>query len=463
MKNYTVSAGRILIAFLLSFVISKFVIAADYSKADSNVCVFLINKDHISGTNLKLDKNYLSLKTPYAGAMKIDREAVTRISFDMKKKEEFEEEGIEDKDVVYTINGDRLSGQIIGTLQGKIEFKSFYAEQKITRIDLDKISHILFAKKPSEEKKTSPEDQIKVIFTNGDLISGEIKGYSKGKFQLKPFYADAVSFSIASFQSVHNTKTSKQFYEGGLAEALMNILEKSNDIKSYYGNVFPALVRAFIRANDKEGAILMFKRISSYPIDQYTYRRLGDEFMNNGMEEVALIAYQKMFEKRHSRDYYAYKKLFDAYKKCNKYKEAVGVYEKLLKQKNINLINYGTEESKIHIELSDLYFELKEYDRSAEHLRAVISDPNARDYDRQIAREKLIKNFMKIGKIDNLIKKYETDLAKKDKIIGEGYLLLVKKYMEQGKITKAKSQLERLKALGIEKYLKEAERVIAEE
>jgi len=453
------TSGKVIRNIVLSALLALVPLAA----RPGEVHVYLTNEDHITGGELSLDDQTLSLLTTHCGRILIERAAVKGISTDPDHAEDvllF----IGESDVVHNLNGDRLSGKVLGIKDGVISMQTFFAQDKTLQVKIEQLDYLVFAASKKAEW-TSPDD-VRVIFANGDVISGKMAGFQpsppgQGQFVLDPPYCDKVLFDAGAFRSLHNARQSKEFLPWGIAQGLMDLLEKSGEAAGIYGQVYPSLLKSLLKDGDKRGALLIFKRISRYLNDQYAFQRIGDEFAANNMFDAAIQAYDKMLEKSPTY-YYSYTKLFDVYVRMGRDSEAAEIYERLLSNPAVNLDGYGTSLNKIRMDLSDTYVRLKEFDKAAEHLRRVVVAPPEQEDIRRNALVKLINLFREQGKIDSLTARYKAELSEKNKILGQSYLEMVRIYLEEGKIMKAKTYVQRLQELGLTEYAEKARQLIKE-
>jgi len=419
--------------------------------------VYLANADHISGEQLALDESSLSILTSYSGRMVIARSAIKGISSDAERAREILEFTGE-KDIVHNRNGDRISGQVVELKDSTVFVKAFFAADKVVQVGLEQqLDYLVFASGNKAQPASEP-DVVRVIFTNGDVASGKVVGFDEGRFVLVPPYCEQIRFDATAFRSLHNAKQSREFYEGGLAEALMDIIEKSGESRGIYGQVYSSLIKSFLKDGDKKGAILIFRRISSTVSDQYVFQTVGDQFLANNMLEAAVEAYENMVEKSPTY-YYSYTKLFEAYMKMGRYSEAAETYERLLSDPGINLSVYGIAAAKIRMDLSDAYIKIEKLDKAAQQLRLVIASPGEQEDLRRQALSKLVGLFKQEGKIEALIQRYNAELRENSRVIGESYIEMVKICLNEGKITKAKSYVQRLTDIGLTEYAEEARRL----
>jgi len=429
--------------------IALFILLLPLRAFSGELHVYLKNTDHISGEELRLDESSLSILTPHCGQVVIERSAVKGISRDLERAEEilgFTGE----PDLIHNRNGDRLSGKLVQIKDDTVFIKAFFAGDGIIEVKVEQLDYLVFASQQKAQPTSGPED-VRVIFTNGDVISGKAVGFEAGRFVLDPPYSEKLRFGAGAFRSLHNAKHSREFFEGGIAEALMDVLERSGQPGGNFSRVFPALVKSFLKEGDERGAQIVLRRISPKVMDQYVFQMIGDEFLANNMPDAAVRAYEKMLEKS-STYYYAYSKLFNAYVKMRRYSEAAAIYERMLSNPTVRLSTYGMSVAKIRTDLSDVYIKLKEYGKAADQLRQIIASPTEKEDTRKNALSKLIGIFKRLGKIESLIEKYNAELAENEKLLGESYLEMVRIYLDEGKIMKAKSYLQRLDELGLAEY-----------
>jgi tetratricopeptide (TPR) repeat protein len=424
------------------------------------VHVYLNNEDHLSGGEVMMDDQVLALNTSHCGRVVVERSAVKGIS----RKEEHAEDilsYIGEHDIVHNLNGDRISGRITGIKDRVVSIEAFFAEGKLVTVELGQLDYLTLASQKKAEP-TEKADEVHVIFVNGDVMSGKMEGFEAGQFVLNPPYTEKIRFDATAFRSLHNAKESKEFFAGGIAEAMMSVIERSGESQGAYSQVYPSLVKTFLKDGDKKGALVIFRRIAAHHSNQYTFQQIGDEFLAAGMLETAVEAYEKMMEK--SPAYYgAYPKLFNAYMKTGKYAEAAQVYEQLLSNPTINLNAYGVDIARVRMDLADVYIKLKEFDEAADHLRQVIVTPPDREDQREKALSQLISIFNEQGKIEKLIERYKGELAEKNRVLGESYLGIVRIYHDEGSIMKAKTYVQRLEQLGLTEYAEKARRLVEDQ
>ncbi len=445
---------------VLCFILLALSLAAAASAGE--VRIYLSNEDRVMGKELALDDQSLSVTTSHCGRVVVERWAVKGISRDTEHAEEILQSTGE-SDVVHNLNGDRLSGRVLGIKDEVISMQTFFAEGKTIEVKMEELGYLVFASQKKSEPSRNPEE-VRVIFTNGDVLSGKIAGFElappgRGQFTLDPAHCDKVQFDASAFRSLHSADKSKEFFPGGMAEALMDVLEKSGEARGVYGQVYPSLIKSFLKEGDKEGAVHIFTRISLYLNDQYAFQRIGDEFLASNMLETAIQAYEKMMEKSPTY-YYAYTKLFAVYVKMEKYAEAAETYERLLSNPAVNLSGHGIEADKIRTDLSDVYIKLKEFDKAAEQLHQVIVGPTENEDIRKTALSKLIGIFRDQGKIELLTGKYTAKLVEKNKILGDSYLELVKICLDEGKVMKAGTYVQRLENLGLTECAEKARELV---
>lgn len=419
--------------------------------------VYLDNADRVCGKELSLDECSLSIQTPHCGRLVIERSAIKGISRSTERGGEILQfTGA--NDVLHNLNGDRLSGRVVQIKDDVIFMKTFFAEDKIVEFKVQQLDYLLFA----SEKKGQPiskADRVRVIFANGDIVSGRMVGSESGQFTLDPPYCEKVRFGVTAFRSVHNAKLSREFFAGGVAEALMDVLGKSATTGSIYEQVYSSLVNSFLKDDDRRGALLVFRRASSYIRNQHTFQVIGDRFLAANMYDAAVEAYEKMLEKSPT-SYYPYTKLFTAYLKMGRHEEAAEIYEQMLSSPTVNLPAYGISIGKVRMDLSDVYIKRKDFDKAAEHLRRVIVSPSEQEDVRAAALSKLVGLFKGQGKMETLLARYNAELARNDNLLGESYLEMVKIHLNEGKMMKAKSYLERLKHLGLAEYAERARQLL---
>lgn len=426
----------------------------------TEVNVYLNNEDHVTAKELTLKEASLSVTTSSCGRMVIERAAVKGISWQTERAEDILEfTGA--TDVVHNRNGDRLSGRIVEIKDGVISIEAYFTQGRVVTVKLEELDFLTFASEKTAEAPTGA-NVTRVIFLNGDVVSGKIKGFEAGEFILDPPYGEAVRVGATAFRSLHNAKESKEFYAGGVAEAFMDIIERSGEAAGIYYQVYPSLVKSFLKEGDAKAALHVFRRITDYQSNPYIFQRIGDEFFAVDMLEPAVEAYEKMIEA--SPTYYgAYGKLFNAYLKMGKNTEAAATYEQLLSTPTVNLSGYGLDAAQVRMELSDVYVKLKEYDKAAEQLRqVVVTPPETKDF-REAALSKLIGIFREQGKVETLVERYRAELAEKNKVLGESYLGLVQAYLGEGHIMKAKTYVDRLDQLGLTEDAAKARQLLEEQ
>lgn len=425
----------------------------------ADVHVYFNNEDHVTANELTLKEASVFIVTSSCGKMVVEQAGIKGVSREIARAEEILQFTGE-SDVVHNRNGDRLSGQIVEIKDGVISIQAYFTQGRVVTVKLEELDFLTLA---SDKKADAPKvaNVTRVIFLNGDIVSGEIKAFQAGEFNLDPPYGEAVRFGTTAFRSLHNAKESKEFYAGGVAEAFMDIIERSGEAAGIYYQVYPSLVKSFLKEGDPQAALHVFRRITGYQNNPYIFQRVGDEFLAADMVEPAIEAYEKMIQA--SPTYYgAYSKLFNAYLKLGKNAEAAATYERLLSTPTVNLSGYGLDASQVRMELSDLYVKLKEFDKAAEHLRQIIvTSPETKDF-RQAALSKLIGIFREQGKVETLIERYRAELAEKNKVLGESYLGLVQTYLGEGHIMKAKTYVDRLEQLGLTEYAAKARQLVDE-
>jgi len=425
----------------------------------SEVHVYLSNADHISGKELSLDERSLTILTPHCGRVVIERSAVKGLSSDPERAREILDFSGE-SDVVHNANGDRLTGRVVEIKDDGVFVKAFFADDKLVNVEVEQLDYLVFASEKKAERTAEP-DEVRVIFINGDVVSGQAVGLEAGQFILDPPYCEKVRFDTDAFRSLHNARHSKEFLEGGIAQAIVDVLERSSESGAVSGDVYIPLITSFLKDGDKKGALLIFRRSTARIRNQHVFQVIGDQFLANDMLDAAVEAYEKMLEKSPTY-YYAYSKLFNAYVKAERYSKAAEIYERLLSTPSATPSRYGTSMAKIRMDLSDVYIKLETFDKASEQLRLVIADQIEKQETRDTALSKLIGLFRQQGTIGALVEKYEADLAANNKVIGEGYLDMVNIYVDEGKIMKAKGYVERLDEIGLKECAEKARQLIGE-
>ena len=423
------------------------------------VTVFLGGGDHVTAESLTFLDGMFSLKLPYVKALQIDREHVLGLAYVPGKMNEIVGKAVEN-DTVKTTRDEVLSGIIESITDEGLKLRPSFAPENISTISLDRVSCIVLSggQPETDEKEPLDGDMVKVIFLNGDLLTGKVTSFFDGEFEFEPLRGSAFSFGVDEYQTIHNANTSKQFIEEGLAAALLNMIKNSGSARSYGNNIFVALIRAFIKSNDIDGAVYFYEHLSDFNVEPYIYRQLADEFYRNELYELAIKAYELVFESN-QRYYYDCDKLISSYEKLGRKAEAAKACERFLENEEM-ITRYNKNPIDLHLRAADLYMQLDDFAKAAEHLETVIDDPNAKEYKRSDAREKLIGLYKERGKLDTLIANYRKQLEQHEKTIGEGIVLLITRYTEQGKLTKAAVELERLRRLGMEEFISRAEEVI---
>ncbi len=415
--------------------------------------VYLSNANNVSGKEVSLDERSLSILTPHCGRMVIERSAIKGISSDTKNAREILD-FVGESDVVHNRNGDRLSGPVVEIKDDAIFIEAFFAGEKIAKVEAKQLDYLVFASQ-KKAKPTSKPDRVRVIFTNGDVISGKLVGFESGQFILDPPYCEELRFGAAAFRSLHNAKQSREFFAGGIAEALMDVLGKSGGTGAVYEQIYSLLVSSFLKDDDKQGALLIFRRSAPHVKNQHVFQVIGDQFLAHNMHAAAVEAYEKMLEKAPT-SYYPYIKLFKAYMKTGRYAEAAETYEHMVSDPMVNLPAYDISVGKIRMDLGDVYIKLKKFDKAAEHFRRVIVSSTEQEDVRTTALRKLVGLFRQQGKIETLLERYNAELARNNKLLGESYLEVVRIHFNEGKMMKARSYVERLDKLGLTEYAEEA-------
>ena len=396
-----------MLAFLVLSV-PVFATGAEEAKSDrrSKINITMGNGDHVSTDELVFADGKITVSLPYADSMQLDKEQVIHIVFPPGKGNTVSPEPVEN-DTVYTIKQEVISGSIISIDKSSLKIMPSYAPEKVSSVSLDKVSHCVFKKK-TVAPVSAEESHVKVIFINDDLLTGVISQFTDGKFVFKPVAGMEFSFAPDQYQTIHNMKTSRQFFEGGLAAALMNVLKNADNIRSYGNYLFVAVIRGFIKSNDLEGAIYIFDHLSEFSIEPYIYQQLADEFYRAQQYDLAIKAYRTLIDSR-QRNYYDYDKIIDCFLKLDRKAEAAEMCEKFLEQKE-NLVNYGKNPIDIHLKAADLYSQIKNFAKATEHLQAVITDKSSFENKRNEARQKLISIYKENGQLDTLIENYRKQL-----------------------------------------------------
>ena len=414
--------------------------------------------DSLSGTALVITAKVVRFKTAYSGTVELDRRAVAGIVLAGAHDQEVLETGAQ-SDTLYLTSGDKVSGEILETDEGKLVVKAVYLGGNETRIALDKIEYFTFAPATGDEKLELAPDPVRVIFANGDLVGGRLVSFKSGTFRLETQYAGTLRFGTDEIQSLHNTTKSRQIFPRGLAEAFMELFEKSRALRDQHRNILPPLVRGFLDQGDVAGAIYIFERMAPYNVDPYTYEQLANAFEAAKQGEAAIQAYERMYKDRRNNPR-VFERLFRAYKKHGRYARAAEVYEELLKQPATTLASYGHQEAKIRMDLVEVYTKLEAHDKTIAHLRKVIEDPSARDSTRHRARTALVESFKKVGRLEELVERYSAEVTALDTELGTRYVALVAEYIDRGKLTKARAQVKRLEQLGLDEHAAQAKALI---
>jgi pentatricopeptide repeat protein len=445
---------------LMALIIPFNIFSAENAKTDKpkTISVSLANGDHVSAEEITLAEGKLSIKLPYAGTIQVGKEQVLSLVFPAGMSTPIGTETVEN-DTIYTLKGEVLSGSIISIDKTAIKLMPSYAPEKTSTVLFDKVSYCMLKKEKGAVPTVNDPDLVKIIFVNGDLLTGKITGLTDGKFTFQTNGGAQFAFAPGQYQTIHNAATSKQFIEGGLAAALLNVLRNADNIRSYGNYLFITLVRGFIKSNDIDGAVYIFDHMSDFSVEPYIYQQLAEEFNRSQLYDLALKAYRIVLD-TNPRNVYDYDRIIDVYVKLDKKGEAAEVCEKFLEQKE-NLVNYGRNPIDLHLRAADLYKDVKNYAKATEHLQTIITDPNSKEYKRSDARQKLIDIYKEQGQLDKLISNYRKQLDVNEKAIGDGMLLLIEKYAEQGRLTKAKYEFERLKQFGLTDYVAKAEQIIS--
>jgi tetratricopeptide (TPR) repeat protein len=420
--------------------------------------ILLRSGDVFNSAHFELTPKALTVETPYSGKVEIDRHALAGITFTTGHDEQVLERGKRERDLLQMLAGDTVSGEVVQSEDGKLRVKTFYAGGKESAIPLDAIEYVLFAASAEEEATTAKPEPglVRVIFINGDIVSGTLEGYKNGAFRLATRSAGTLHFTTDDMQSLHNAAKSHQFFPGGLAEAFLRLFESSTEMRRQYLNVLPTLVRGFLAQGDADDALYIFHHMANYDLDWYDLARA---FETANLPDAALECYERMYEGRRNNPY-VYRQLYEAYKRHGRYAKAAEVYEELLTQAGAALPNSGISEAEVRMALAEAYAKLGEHEKAIGHLRAVLDDTSADPSMRQQARAALVDSFGKIGQLDDLIARYTAEVSTLDNQIGQDYLALVAAYIDRGKLTKARLQHERLVALGLDEYAAKAKALL---
>ncbi|MBN1917237.1 MAG: hypothetical protein JW889_04950 [Verrucomicrobia bacterium] len=437
-------------------------VPADATKpAEGLIRVLIRSTDLARGTDLAVDEKTVSIKTAHSGPLSFDRRAVAGIAFGPGlDRRIFEASG--ERDVLHMNTGDKISGDIIKTADGKVAVKTFYGGGRETEIEFDKISYMTFAVPTNETAIELKPDAVRVIFDNGDILGGTLAAFKNGVFRLDTQYAGAVEFSADRIQSLHNMANSRQFLPGGLAEAFMRLFDQSGELQRNFRNILLSLVQAFLAQGDNEGALFVLQRMERYSIDVWTYEQLARAFDNAKQTEAAILCYERMYEQR-GNNVHVFRQIYQAYARYGRNSQAAEVYEELLKQPGAQLVNYGYKEPDIRMSLAETYGQLEEYQKAVIHLRKVLDDSSADSAMRAKARAMLVEDFRKIGTaggdphLDELVAKYSEELNALDERLGQEYLTLVLKYIELERLTKAGLALDEMKPRALASYVQQAQ------
>jgi len=448
-----------LLAVAVVLVVPPLYAAEDEGAPAERVARVLIRSgDAFHGAGLELTPELVRVETPYSGTVDIDRRAVAGITFTTGRDAQVLDRGKRERDTLQMLTGDTISGEIIRSDDGTLLVKTFYAGGKETSIALDKVEYIIFATPGDEDALELKPDPVRVIFANGDVVSGTLAGFKSDAFRLETQYAGAVRFTTDDIQSLHNVAKSRQLFPGGLAEAFMRLFESSSEMRRQYMNILPTLVRGFLAQGDVDGALYIFNRMARYELDWYDLARA---FEAAKLPDAALECYERMYNRRRNNPY-VYRQLYQAYKRHGRYAKAAEVYEELLKQATSTLPSAGIQEGEVRMALAEMYAKLEEHEKAIGHLRKVLDDASTNPATRHQARAALVDSFNKIGQLDELIGRYTTEAATLDTQLGQDYLALVEHYIERGKLTKARMQHERLAELGLNEYAARAKALLDE-
>jgi len=435
----------IAVATMLSVVASP---AAEEQPEPAEARVVIATGDSLHGTGLTLTDKAVLIETPYSGTVEIDRRAAAGIVFGSARDEQVLAAAA-DRDVVQLTGGDKISGDVVRTADGAVVVKAFYAGGRESQIELDTIDFIAFAKPGDDESFELTADPVRVILTNGDVVGGTLAGFKRDVFRLETQYAGVLSFTLADVQSVHNTATSHQFYPGGPADAFVELLEHSGWLEREPGKLFLSLIRGLLNRGDPEGAIRLLGRMARYDIQPWTYQEVARAFEQAKQPDAALVCYERMYAFRH-RNPYIYRQLYDAYIASDRHAKAAEIYEELLKEPDGQNAGYGLGEPQVRVALAEVYNKLDEHEKAIDHLRRVLGATGVDETTRAKASELLVSTFEKVGRLDELIDKYLAEADELDAQLGRDHVALVGRYVELGKLAKARLEIEQLERLGLD-------------
>jgi len=437
--------------------------AAEEAPAPSNAeareaRVIIRSGDFLRGPTLEVTSKLVSVETPYSGAVKIDRRAVAGIAFGPGHDTEIV--GTQgEADVLFLTTGDKISGTITRTDGDTLRIEAVYSGGKETSIALEQIDYLTLGKPGAENALELKPEPLRVIFANGDMVSGTLVSFKSDAFRLDTQYAGRLEFTTDDIQSLHNVEKSQQLFPGGLAEAFVRVIEGSGEIRRRSRDIFPILVQGFLSQGDVEGALYVFRRMGRYNIDPYTYSELANAFEAAKQPDAALLAYEQMFRHRR-RQPEAFRMLFHAYARHGRYAKAAEIYEDLLKQPTEVLASSSITEPDVRMALAEVYTKLEEYERAIGHLRKVLDDPQTEPSKRQEARTILVNCFKKTGQLDELVAAYTAEMETLDEQLGKDYLALVEQYIARDRLAKARMQVERLQHLGLDEYAAQAQALL---
>ena len=235
--------ARFTTLFLLIAVAVPFAVAQEGEQRE--ISVFMQNGDHLSATEVTLQGDTLTVTLPYTAALEVQRDAVAGLTIEPGKGAEIKE-GSAEGDRLATTKGEVLTGRILLIDASAVKLAPAFAPDTSSSIPLDRVSYCIFEHATSEESAAPEDGIVRIIFTNNDLLTGTVLGFSEGQFGFKPVWGKEFAFKPADYQAIHNAQTSKGFIEGGLAAAIMTLLKNAKSAQSYSHNVYIALVRAFI-------------------------------------------------------------------------------------------------------------------------------------------------------------------------------------------------------------------------
>jgi len=361
--------------------------------------------------------------------------------------------------VVYLKSGDKVSGEVFKTGDGTLLVKTFYGGGRESEIALDKIDYITFSPPSADEALELKADPMRVIFSNADVVGGTLVGFKNGTFSLETQYAGTLQFKTDGIQSLHNVEKSRQFFPSGLADAFIYLFENTGQLQHQYRNLLMGLCQGLLGAGDTEGALKLLQRMGKHDVDLWTYEQLGRAFADAKLPDAAMVCYERIYAMR-KRGIHIYRNIFQGYMRLERYAKAAEVYEELLKEPAAERAQYGFNEPEIRMALADVYDKIEEYEKAIGHLRALLDDPGTDPATRQKARTAMVAGFKKIGRLDELVDKYQAEATTLDDQLGKDYLALVQRYVDVGKLAKARVQYERLVALNLDDCAAQAKALI---